>query len=136
MRCITVHTEMSGIFITELHLLNEICYRALFPESKISHACKRVVFTPFKSLIAQLCVLLPPHFHRMCRSRSDHQHSRSVSVIRFKPHYTVTVLKSHTISRKEKCECMLVDMAVLLALAIVSDNIFWMPIPSVIFCEL
>lgn len=66
-------------------------------------------------------------------------------VIRFKPHYTVTVLKSHTISQKEKCECInavLVDMAFLLALAIVFDNNFWIPIPSAIwamidlFCEL
>lgn len=53
-------------------------------------------------------------------------------VIRFKPHYTVTVLKRHTISQKEKCECInavLDDMAVLLALAIVFDNIFWIPMP-------
>jgi len=40
-------------------------------------------------------------------------------------HYTVTVLKSHSISQKEKCECInavLVDMAALLALT----KIFWL----------
>lgn len=99
-RFITVHTEMSDIFITELHLLNEICYQALFPESIISHACSELASLHSGAWLLN-CVFYSLH----TSSRAAQDEALQIRSLAFKkcfcviicePHYIVTVLKSQT----------------------------------------